>query len=316
MQLDPTLLQSNVKPKNKEFGEDELLALEEAALKSKYPSEINNPKPAVESGDVTISINPSETRLWKGNPRNFSFHSDLSLLVSLIKQTKGNVTPVVGRRLPVKDVNGIEIEIIAGSRRRSSCIEACEELKVTLVDVDDEQAKLIAEAENKGRKDTDLFTDCRYIKSIYDEMKVADPQLTVETFANLQVPKQTRQTMNDRLKLAVVPLWIQKPVQDPDAWSFRKGLRLKSVLNDKSLDLEALEASLANQTFAKPDNLLTYIADFIGIVKANNDIEITVNDQVVSISEQKSGMTKIVLPKGAGKLREEIEKLIRNFSNT
>ena len=315
MQLDKSLLQAE-KPsiKRKAFSESDLDALEQAATKSKYPSELDNAAPKLINGDdVIIKVNASETRLWKGNPRNFSFHSDLADLVSLIKQTKGNVTPVVGRRLPLKDANGIDIEIIAGSRRRSSCIEACERLSVTLVDVNDQEAKIIAEAENKGRKDTDLFTDCRYIKSVYDEMKTADPHLTVEAFANLQVPTQTRQTMNDRLKLAAVPLWVQEPVENPDDWSFRKGLRLKSLLNEKSLDLASLELSLKGKRFTKPDAILTYILDFIGIVKENTDIEIAFKDQAVFISEQKSGMTKIVLPKGSTKLRDEIEKLIRNF---
>lgn len=319
MQLNSDLLKTTEvkKTKDKTFSEDDLVALEEAATNSKYPSEIK-PEGFVKANADTkgsiLHIDPSKTRLWQGNPRNFSFHSDLSELITLIKQSKGNVTPVIARRLPVKDANGVDIEIIAGSRRRAACIEACEKLKISLVDVDNDQAKVIAEAENKGRKDTDLFSDSRYLKHIYDEMKKVDPQLTIEAFASLQTPKQTRQTMNDRLKLAEVPLWLQKPVKNPDDWSFRQALRLKKLLNNKELNLAELQTSLKDKSFLKPDGLLAYILDFSGVVKEGSDIEIKINDKTVLISEQKSGQTKIVLPKNSKKLRDEIEQLIRKFT--
>jgi len=315
MEIDINVL-SAVKQKKDKFSESELLAMEQASNQSRYPSEIKDVDSYSinkEAGTI-ISINPNKTKLWTGNPRNFSFHTDLTEITALIKQTKGNVTPVVARKLPVKDSDGVDIEIIAGSRRRAACIEACENLTVSLVIADDKKAKLIAEAENKGRKDTDLFTDCRYLKYVFDNLKIADNNLTIAMFAEIQIPVITRQTMNEKLKLADTPLWLQKTVTSPDLWTFRKAVRLKKLLSNESLDLKKLKLSLKNQLFDKPDGLLLYLIEFIGIVSEAKNISIPLNNKEASICEQKSGDTKIVIPKGSPDLIDKIELLIREFS--
>lgn len=301
------------------FDEDDLFALEQAATKAKYPSEKNIANVIVadelDAGNVITFLNPNETCLWEGNPRNFSFHSNLVELVTLVKASQGNVTPVIARRLSVKNKDGIDIEIIAGSRRRAACIEASVELKVNLIECNDEEAKSIAELENKGRKDPDIFTECRYLKYIFNKTKVTNPSFTVEMFAKSQVPIVTRQTMNDKLKLAELPLWLQETVKEPDAWSFRKAVRLKSLLNNKLLNISVLEEAIKDKVFATPDGLLSFITMQLGLEKKNDTVQIPLNNEMVAISTQKSGMTKIVIPKGNAKLISEIETLIKSFSN-
>ncbi|WDE02708.1 ParB N-terminal domain-containing protein [Thalassomonas actiniarum] len=299
--------------------------LEKAALGAKYPSEVEEKTTETESfltlasrqvKKTTIQVDPAKTRLWSGNPRNFALVVDISDLVPLIKKGKGNLTPVYARKLSVPDENGIEIEVIAGCRRRLSCIEAGELLTVDLVDVDDSEAKYLADNENNGRTEPDFLTDCRYLKFVYDNMKREDDSLTVTIFAEMQDKKVSRQTMNEKLKLAELPEWIQTPVQDTYTWGLRKGIKVKSILGDAALDTEALKAKLANKQFASADKLIAYITEFMGAVSQTEDKNFMVGKHKISLVQNAKGHTKISIPAGVpGDLLNEIEQVIKGYIN-
>jgi len=299
--------------------------LEKAALGAKYPSEVEE-KPADSESfltlasrqvkKTTVQVDPAKTRLWAGNPRNFALVVDISDLVPLIKKGKGNLTPVYARKLSVPDENGIEIEVIAGCRRRLSCIEAGELLTVDLVDVDDTEAKYLADNENNGRTDPDFLTDCRYLKFVYDNMKREDESLTVSIFAEMQDKKVSRQTMNEKLKLAELPEWIQTPVQDTYSWGLRKGIKVKSILGDTALDVEALKNKLATMQFATADKLIAFISEFIGTITQGEDKHFMVGKHKISLAQNAKGHTKISIPAGVpASLVTELEQVIKAYTN-
>ena len=303
--------------------EDRLSKLEEIAIGAKYPSEIQTKTenssfislPMRKVKTRTISVNPLKTRLWKGNPRNFSLVVDISDLVPLIKKGKGNATPVWARELVVADTDGIEIEIIAGCRRRLSCIEASLPITINLVDVNDEEAQYLAEMENNGRKDTDFFTDCRYLKFNFDKAKLDKKNLSVSDFAAMQSKSISRQTMNEKLKLAEIPDWVQTPVKDSYTWGLRKGIKLKSLLGRVDLDLNALKEAISNKCFPSADKLLGFLEDFLGTSKVEGKIKYAIGDHTIIISKTIKGHTKINIPKEIdSEIHDEIESFIKKFA--
>lgn len=261
----------------------------------------------------TISINPNKSKLWKGNPRNFSIIVDYSDLLPLIKKTKGNTQPVFARKLNVPDADGNQIEVIAGSRRRECCIELSLPLTVDLIDVNDEQAKIIADTENDGRKDTDLFTNCRYLKYTYEHLLKANPKLNIHDFAQMQAKPVSRQIMNDRLKLAEIPLWIQKLVVDVDAWTLRKGNKLKSQLKQLENSIHEIKMRLEDKTFNKPEKLIEFLSTFTAETKLVVK-EYKTGNGIIKVTPMKSGSTKITIPQYSTELNDQIQALIETYS--
>ena len=281
--------------------------LEKAALGAKYPSEVEDNTtesdsfltlPSRQVKKTTIKVDPTKTRLWSGNPRNFALVIDISDLIPLIKKGKGNLTPVYARKLSVPDENNIEIEVIAGCRRRLSCIEAGELLTVDLIDVDDNEAKYLADNENNGRTEPDFLTDCRYLKFVYDNMKREDESLTVAIFAEMQDKKVSRQTMNEKLKLAELPDWIQTPVQDSYTWGLRKGIKVKSILADPALNIEGLKNKLSRELFPTADKLIAFINEFMGTTTLSEEKNFLIGKDKVSLIKNTKGHTKISIPSG------------------
>lgn len=294
----------------------DLDALEKASLDAKYPSETASAVhqenflslPTRKVAKNTIRIEAESTTLWPGNPRNFAVGIDISDLVPLIKKAKGNIQPVFGRKLD-RPKNGAEIEIIAGCRRRLSCIETGELLTVDLIDINDEEARYLAELENQGRKDPDLITTCRYLKYLFDQKKLDNPDFTIEQFANEE--GTTRQTMTEKLRLADLPLWLLRTVKDSDSWTFRKGVKIKSLLSRHHDEIEKL---VDNKVFANAESLVKHVETELEQGFTKQTLTTSVDGVSVNLSTNKNGQTVLKLGKGIkAELLEELNKLIDSY---
>lgn len=278
----------------------DLDALEKASLDAKYPSEreAKLPQenflslPTRKVAKNTIRIDAEQTTLWPGNPRNFAVGIDISDLVPLIKKAKGNIQPVFGRKLD-RPRNGVEIEIIAGCRRRLSCIETGEPLTVDLIDISDDEARYLAELENQGRKDPDLITTCRYLKYLFDQKKMDNPDFTIEQFAIEE--GTTRQTMTEKLRLADLPLWLLRTVKDSDSWTFRKGVKVKSLLSRHADQIEQL---VDNKVFANAESLVKHVETQLDEGLSKQTLITSVEGVTVNLSTNKNGQTVLKLGKG------------------
>lgn len=294
----------------------DLDALEKASLDAKYPSE-KDTKTAQENflslptrkvTKTTIRIDAENTALWPGNPRNFAVGIDISDLVPLIKKAKGNIQPVFGRKLD-RPKNGVDIEIIAGCRRRLSCLETGQLLTVDLIDINDEEARYLAELENQGRKDPDLITTCRYLKYLFDQKKMEKPDFTIEQFANEE--GTTRQTMTEKLRLADLPLWLLRTVKDSDSWTFRKGVKIKSLLSRHTDEIEKL---VERKVFANAESLVKHVETELEQGFSKQTLVTSVDGIAVNLSTNKNGQTVLKLGKGINpNLLNAINELIDNY---
>lgn len=292
----------------------DLDALEKASLDAKYPSETAPVHenflslPTRKVTKTTIRINADETCLWPGNPRNFAVGVDISDLVPLIKKAKGNIQPVFGRRLD-RPKDGVEVEIIAGCRRRLSCKETGELLTVDLIDINDEEARYLAELENQGRKDPDLITTCRYLKYLFDQKKQHSPDFTIEQFAVEE--GTTRQTMTEKLRLADLPIWLLRSVKDSDSWTFRKGVKIKSLLSRHSDDIEGLTK---DKVFANADSLVKQVESALEQNLTKKTLSTSVEGIAVNLATNKNGQTVLKLGKGIKpELLDALNQLIEDF---
>lgn len=302
--------------------------LEDIALQAKYPSEANTETPLANTNKndayikikgrevhyTTITIDPTKTKLYEGNPRNFAVGVDISDLAPLIKESKGNTVPVWARKLSKPDENGIDIEIIAGLRRRLSCIEVGENLTIDLIDdINEEEALHLAEIENSGRKNTDFFAECRYLKYLFDKLKALEPATTVESFADKK--KIARQTMSEKLKLGIlIEDWLLIPVQDHNSWSFRKGIRLKTLFNKllKENRLSELKKELEGKAFTTADKLLYFVEVFTKLSQSVYKEDFALKGGVATIKDTGKGHLSISLDKNVPlEIKEKIIKMVK-----
>lgn len=323
MKVDKTLLTKN-KPKVNNSNID---AIERACLSGNYPSEEGGDKqpkenisnenylqlPSRKVAVSTITIDPDKVALWAGNPRNFAISVDTSDLEPLIAKGKGNTTPVLARKLQVPNREGQNYEIIAGLRRKLTCSKLQFKLTLNVVDIDDDEALYLTEMENEGRKENDLFAECRYLKYRFDRMKALNSSITIEDFADSQLKPVKRQTMNEKLRLASVPEEVLISVKDPHSWTFRKAVKLKGYIN--TLGLSEVIKSIESRTFSNADQLLAYLKDNFDVTKKAEPENYKVGKGEVVIKKTTKTTVITIDNKVSEALKSKIELLIKEASN-
>lgn len=277
----------------------------------------------------TVVVNPNDTIVWAGNPRNFEvFDVDTSDLLPHIESSGGNTIPVFGRRTNTPD--GPKIEIIAGSRRRRCCITAEVDLLVVLLDCDDKEALALTEDENSGRTETSFIANCRWHLSQFQHLKetqtTEEQRFTEANYAKIKGVHLT--TIQDYLAIGAFPDEIVKCVTDQTSWSHRAGKALRKYRNkDKELVLDIA----TNQTFKKANAFIKAIEAAINgqPESEKNEKQEKVNQQPVDLKHYNVGLQKeaITIAKDAEKIRididaalhprliEDLENVIENFAN-
>ncbi|MBE0361858.1 hypothetical protein PULV_a4264 [Pseudoalteromonas ulvae UL12] len=317
MELDLKKLDAN----NKKSIDVDFEALDSVIENASYPSEVRTKNdafltlPSRKVPKKTIQVDPKKTRLWQGNPRNFALAISIDDLLPKIKKSKGNLQPVLARKLAVADENGCTIEVIFGCRRRLSCIEANTLLTADLVDIDDDEAKYLAIEENEGRLDNDFIADCRYLHSEYERLKVVNNgKLSVEDFAKMN--DQARQTMSEKLHIAALPDTLFNSVVDAYSWTLRNSTKVKSAFKkfETKEDKEILLTELKSKRFQKVDSLLKFFDELNGVEKVVDESEYKLGDSVVSVKKDSKNI-KINIPlKNSSKVFHEIEAILSKYS--
>ena len=304
-------------PKN----EVDFEAIDSVIDNANYPSEIGQKSEAFltlpnrKVKKHTIQIDPKKTRLWSGNPRNFALIVTIDDLLPKIRKSKGNLQPVLARKLAVPDENACTHEVIFGCRRRLSCIEANVLLTADLVDINDDEAKFLAGEENEGRLDNDFIAECRYLKSEYDRLKIANNgRLSVEEFASMN--EQSRQTMSEKLHIAGLPDVLLGSVEDAYSWTLRNATKVKSAYNkfQSDQDKEILFTKLECQRFPKVDSLLKFFDELNGVKKTVDELKYQLGGSTVSVKKDSKNI-KINIPVKAGEaVYKEIQAILSKHS--
>jgi hypothetical protein len=278
----------------------------------------------------TVIVNPNETIVWTGNPRNFEvFDVDTSDLLPHIISSGGNTIPVYGRR---GDINGKKvIEIIAGSRRRVCCITAEVSLLVTLLDCTDEEALSLTEDENTGRAETTFIATCRWHLSQFQSLKASNTtdgrRFSEADYAKLKGVHPV--TIQDYLAIGAFPDEIIKCVTDPKSWSYRacKTLRkLKNKNNELVLNvsqnseftkanafLKSIEAAFTAQeepTHETPENVAEPI-----IEAKTNHFDVGPIKNAISIIKGKKTINICIDASLHPRLITQLESTIEDFAN-
>lgn len=297
-------------------------ALDNVIDNSNYPSELKVEGEAFLSLPTrkvkkhTVQVDPNKTRLWKGNPRNFALVINIDDLLPRIRKSKGNLQPVLARKLAVPDENGCSIEVIFGCRRRLCTIEANTLLTVDMVDINDEEAKQLVIEENGGRKDNDFIADCRYLKSEYERLKTINGgRLSVEDFASMH--EQARQTMSEKLHIAALPDELLVSVEDTYSWTLRNAVKVKSCFNSVGGDdeKEELFSKLKTKRFPKVDSLLKFFADLSGANKKTLSSTYDLNGTKVQIKKDSKNI-KIQIPTNCDQsVVNEIEAVLKKYAS-
>lgn len=263
---------------------------------------------------------PADTELWSENPRNFDYDKDLSDLVPLIIKAGSNSTPVDARVLP----NG-KIQIIAGSRRRASCIAAKKPLVADVwSDLTDDDAATISETENEGRKDITELGKCLYFAAKQERLKASSPNFDMDEFAKNHHMKKSM--MYERISIAKLPETVRKIAETDTPWTLNDLIKLRSIYRDHvqssaHSEIEFCEVgySAAEQGLG-PKDILRLLAS-AGVSEsdkaqrnATESEEITVGAGTVVCKESRTGATSIHLNRGVPReLKEQILNLIKSY---
>lgn len=285
-----------------------------------YPSELTGQANKTEVVEISkklpwktlhgtrITIKPNDTELFPLNPRNFG-QRDIADLLPLIEKAGGNSTAVDGRWV------GNKVEVIAGSRRRESCIQAGLPLTVDVYkDCTDEDAEYIAYAENAGRQDISVLSFCNFLLADYQQKKEIDSSLTVELYAKKK--SLSRSSMMERFAVARLPQWLQTAVKQEDKWSVRQANTLTKLWN--SICERYSEEDVKNKLkvpVTTPSMLLNQLNSLI--VKDNNDepkpASVTFGDNKWQLSRDKKG--KVTISSESTLSVEQYEEILNLLNN-
>ncbi len=287
--------------------------LEKAGLNAQYPSEMSAKNGFIvvlgrQVDKLTIQTDPLKTKLWHGNPRNFSTNVVVDDLLPQIKAAGTNTVPVYGRY--ANDAKGQYVEVIAGSRRRLAAEQLSLPLTVDIVDINDDEAYFLAEMENNGRKDLDFIGSYRYLKSRFDTLKHS-VGINVGKFAEKH--HMQRQHMSEIINIAELPDALLDCVNDPYTWTHRKLKSLKQIFGQaKKQNNETQFLDLCQtQTFETASALMIALSKITpGSTKSVTTNFVVVDGIEIKIKQNSTGGRSINIP---AKLSEEKFKLITQF---
>lgn len=178
---------------------------------------------------------PSQCRMWRRHNRIYELLSpdNCRELIDDIRGKETQHTPAIAR--PIKDdSDGIEYEIIAGARRHFAVNYLREKEGMTnllyLIEVkrmSDAEAFLVADAENRGRKDISDYERAIDYASALEEYYDGNTQKMADKVG------MARTTLRHYLNLAKLPNEIVEAFYVPTDIALRSASKLAPILNDE-----------------------------------------------------------------------------------
>lgn len=280
------------------------------AQNAKYGSERKDNKPLASSPEPVSSnsgvikplpgrkavgyqklVDPNNTMLWEGNPRNFERDVDISELRELLKSSGGNTEAVTATT-----ING-KLTVIAGRSRRQGCIEESLQLLVDVFDdLTDEECHFIADMENRGRKDLSQVAYCRYLAHRFDGLSES-PSTKVSVAEFAENYKIKRQAMQDKISVGRLPRFLFDSVTAMDSWGMRQLLAVRSLYKQLSehTDISDNELGSAISNCKKPTAVIAKLTESLPRTKddVSSKRSFSIGQGKVEIKSSQTGVLTI-----------------------
>jgi ParB family chromosome partitioning protein len=278
-----------------------------AAIRQRIES-AEEEKGGIEAG-TPVFLDPSLIRESRFRDRvDQSFEDDaFKLLKSLIAETGGNVQPIGVRPNPDRSEGEKPYEVIYGHRRLRACLELRKEeptkyehikVKATIMAVDDKEAVIQMNLENRGRSDL----------SVYEQACSLQRQLEAGFFANhgelAESMRLARNTITERLTIARLPKEVVSLFADPREITVRIALLLTRLTPETSERLDKIKKQV--QSSGSPLRAKTILE----MLKCEKSERVTLRDSsggLVMKAVVGPEDTRIVVPRAL--TPSEIEKI-------
>lgn len=277
-------------------------------------STVLKPLPGRRAEGYQLLVDPNNTELWDGNPRNFEREVDISELRELLKSSGGNTEAVTATKLKGK------LTIIAGRRRRQGCIEESLDLLVNVYeDLTEEECHFIADTENRGREGLSQVAYCRYLAHRFDEL-AESPSTKVSVAEFAENYKIKRQAMQDKISVGRLPKFLLDSVTTLDSWGMRQLLAVRSLykqLNEQvEISSDELEAALSD--CKKPTTVIAKLTDLLP-KRGNNTSSkrsLSIGQGRVEIKNTQTGVLTIKCDnKVDASVREKLQSFIQSLAD-
>lgn len=194
-------------------------------------------RPTSSRGGQIDKYKPSELVMWPLHYRNQKFLTD-ERVEGLAEQLKtvGQEQPTLGRRAP--EGSDAKVELIYGARRLAAARMAGMKLLVEIVDVDDEEALRIMEAENSEREDLSRYEAGKHYKRL-----LAQGQFETQRDLSrvLGIP---RQNLSRLLRIAEIPEYVIEALGSPYELPQQKLESLADIIASGKIGKEDLDRHL------------------------------------------------------------------------
>lgn len=209
-------------------------------------------RPTSSRGGRIHEFDPAELAMWPLHNRNQKFLTD-ERVEGLAEQLKavGQEQPALGRYAP--EGSPYRVELIYGARRLAAARMAGMKLLVEIVDVDDQEALRIMEAENSEREDLSHYEAGVHYKRLLDGGQF-------ENQSDLsRVLGISRQKLTRLLKIAQIPEHVIEMLGSPYEMSQLKLEKLADLLSTNKVDKDDLSGHLKQVALneASPEKRLT-----------------------------------------------------------
>lgn len=205
-----------------------------------------------------LYVRPEQCRMWSRHNRIYDLLTpeNCSDLIDLIKADGKQKTPAIARRL-TDDPDGFEYEIIAGARRHFSVShlraqDGFEDLLylIEVRKISDEEAFVVSDAENRGRKDISDYERARdYAFALSEYYDGNQSAMSSKIGIN-------RSTLRHFLNLAALPKQIVSAFALPTDIALRNASKLTNLLGDNDKSAKIMEeASLIAEEQAEAKKL-------------------------------------------------------------
>lgn len=187
-------------------------------------------------------IEPEKCRMWSRHNRLYELLSPqrCAELIDDIR-AKGQQTPAIARPLR-NDPDGFEYEIIAGARRHFAVSHLRKEegrkdllYLVEVRDIDDEEAFLAADAENRGREDISDFEKAKDYERALSDFYGGNVKAMSERIG------LARTTLRHYLNLAGLPDVVIEAFPEPTDIALRNATRLQPLIAKEETRERVLE---------------------------------------------------------------------------